>query len=217
MTYILPLLWITSCKPKYGTTLILEEVRPYRLKKTKSPLIASLASMEVWGTGWDIKRSAPDCSAKEFWEIVGRGRAIVPKLIRSLTDPTPTNVESPCKEEPLTVGELAYLALDEIIELRATILYLPQVCIIDGVRDPLTGEMAQCDPMLNDFFTDWKKDIFQLNVKGYYRASNFIYTQYPEDKLTQCQIENSIDGYWKYDDNGPYFSKIWVIDLMPQE
>ena len=41
MTYILPLLWITSCKPKYGTTP-LNEVRPYRLKKTKSPLIATL-------------------------------------------------------------------------------------------------------------------------------------------------------------------------------
>ena len=217
MTYILPLLWITSCKPKYGTTLFLNEVRPYRLKKTKSPLIASLASMEVSGTGWDIKRSAPDCSAKEFWEIVGRGRAIVPKLIRSLTDLTPTNVESPCKEDPLTVGELAYLALDEIIELIPTRLYAAQICTKRSVRDPLTGELAWCEPMTDAFFKDWYKDIFQLNVKGYYRVSNFIYTQHPEDTLTQCQIENSIDGYWEYDDKSPSFEYITVIEVVPQE
>jgi hypothetical protein len=60
--------------------------------------------------------NSPGCGDKIFWRVVQQKQAIIPLLIDKLSDPTTTSAVVPNFGGQWTVGDIAYSALQEIIQ-----------------------------------------------------------------------------------------------------
>lgn len=89
--------------------------------KSNDPLISLLPKMPA---------TKLDCSASVYWEIVAKGETYIPQLIEALTDTTLTNINRDCNDGKLSISDLSYFALEEIIELPHSIIFL-QNCTPD--------------------------------------------------------------------------------------
>ena len=155
----------------------------YNLPTTKDSLIAELANMQT---------DTLDCSANVYWQIVGKGKSYIPKLIESLTDTTPTNIYHRCKNEKLNIGELSYFALEEIGDFPAFVVTQIQFDEIE-LKD---GWYCWC--FYDYLFDNRNKKEYQDKVKSFYEKSQFEYVEYPDTLITDCMKNYSITGKYKW-------------------
>src|SRR5258705_13993762 len=69
-----------------------------------------------------IKSDSLDCSASIYWRIVAKGKEAIPYLFEKLLDSTTTKVQHPCKMKTLSVGDIAFLALNQIADFPAFVV-----------------------------------------------------------------------------------------------
>ncbi|MEZ5015183.1 MAG: hypothetical protein R2794_12915 [Chitinophagales bacterium] len=58
-----------------------------------------------------------DCGDALFWEIVQLGKDAIPDLIKKVEDNTGTQIPIPCRQDTLTQGMIAFMILEQIIEI----------------------------------------------------------------------------------------------------
>ncbi|MEL6562422.1 MAG: hypothetical protein AAFQ94_29905 [Bacteroidota bacterium] len=148
-------------------------------------LIAELANM---------KTDTLDCSADIYWKIVGKGKSYIPKLIKSLTDTTPTNVIHGCKNEKLNIGELSYFALEEIGDFPASVVTQIQFDVA-SIKNGWS-----CWNFYDYLFDNRNKKEYQDKVKNFYEKSQFEYVEFPEYSITDCIKQFKIKGRYKWQD-----------------
>lgn len=153
-------------------------------KVSNDPLIAKLAKMET---------DTLDCSADVYWEIVGKGKAYIPKLIESLIDTTSTNIYHGCKSKNLNIGELSYFALEEIGDFPAFVVTKIQFDVISINEDGWS-----CWSFYDYFFDDKNKVHYQSKVKSFYEKSKFEFEEHPDSIITNCMKKYSINGRYKW-------------------
>ena len=135
----------------------------------------------------EIKTDTLDCSADIYWKIIKRGKASIPFLIESLTDTTQTNIYNNCKKDKLTIGEVAYFALEEIAEFPAFKVTQIQFDVnSDG-----------CWNFYEYFFNPKNKKEYQVMIRKFYTENKYIYFKYNESELNNCQIKYKISGKFK--------------------
>lgn len=140
----------------------------------------------------EMKTDTLDCSAAIYWEIVGKGKEYIPKLIESLTDTTPTNIYHGCKGGNLTIGELSYFALEEIGDFPAFVVTRIQFDVIklmDGWR---------CWSFYNYLFNNHNKLEYQKKAKIFYQKSQFKFVPFPDSKITDCMRIYHIKGKYQF-------------------
>ncbi|TRZ42162.1 hypothetical protein DMZ48_14105 [Robertkochia solimangrovi] len=165
------------------TETLAEQKVDNRLPVTKDSLIAKLATMET---------DTLDCSADVYWQIIGKGKSYIPKLIGSLTDTTPTNIYHGCKKEKLNIGELSYFALEEIGDFPAFIVTQIQFDVIQ------INNGWHCWSFYDYLFDNRNKKEYQNKVKAFYEKSQFEFVEYPDSVITDCMKEYSIKGKLKW-------------------
>lgn len=134
-----------------------------------------------------MKTDTLDCTADIYWKIIKRGKASIPFLIERLTDSTKTNIYNNCKKDKLTIGEVAYFALEEIAEFPALIVTQIQFDVISN----------GCWNFYDYFFNQKNKIEYQKMVRKFYKENKFIYTKYNDSELNSCQIKYKITGKYK--------------------
>lgn len=153
-------------------------------KVSDDPLIAKLAKMET---------DTLDCSADVYWEIIGKGRAYIPKLIESLIDTTSTNIYHGCKSGKLNIGELSYFALEEIGDFPAFVVTNVQFDVIS-----LNEGGYSCWSFYDYLFDDKNKAEYKAKVKSFYKEARFEYIEYQDSIITDCMKKYSIKGKYKW-------------------
>lgn len=140
----------------------------------------------------NMKTDTLDCSANIYWQIIGKGKSIIPNLIESLTDTTQTNIYHGCKTEKLNIGELSYFALEEIVGFPTFVVTKIQFDVIQ-IKDEW-----HCWNFYNYLFDNRNKKEYQEKVKAFYEKSQFESVGYPDSLLTECMKENLIKGKYKW-------------------
>lgn len=64
-----------------------------------------------------------NCGDSLYWKIVQLGQEAIPYLITKVQDSSLTNIQIPCRESKLTVGTIAFMALDEIISIPYSFVF----------------------------------------------------------------------------------------------
>lgn len=155
----------------------------YNLNAQTDLLAKRIDSLITLDTNWR------ECNSV-FWRIVASGKPAVPLLITKLTDTAKTTAKDKCKYANLCVGDLAYLALKEIIPLPFF---------------TVTG--MQCDMIVNgcDQYCSWgyiedNRPKFQRQVRLWYATEekNFRLVQFTEREATPCYQFNHIIGHYEY-------------------
>lgn len=153
------------------------------LSSTKDSLIAELANMDT---------DTLDCTADAYWQIVGKGKSYIPKLIEGLTDTTPTNIYHGCKGASLNIGELCYFALEAIGDFPVFAVTKIQFDVID-IKDNW-----HCWSFYEYLFDDQNKKEFQDMMRTFYEKSQFKFEKYPDSVITDCMRNYSINGKYRW-------------------
>ena len=138
-----------------------------------------------------ISENHLDCSSRIYWQVVAKGKLAIPILIDKLNDTTKTNVSFSCKNAALNVGEVAYLALNEIAELPIFVITQKQFDVVEN----------GCWNFYKYLFDNKNKPHFQELVRNWYsiNQSNFEMKRIPVNTLSNCQIQYKISSrmIWK--------------------
>ncbi len=120
-----------------------------------------------------------------FWKIIARQKESIPLLIEKLDDTTMTAVKDKCKKNNLRVGDLAYLALEEIIPLPFFAVTGVQC---DVIKDGCVVGVFE--------YIESNRKKFKAQVYAWNRleSKNFIWRRYDSNHLTPCRFGNGIEG-----------------------
>lgn len=129
-----------------------------------------------------------DCAADVYWKIIKRGKASIDPLIESLTDTTETTIYDPCKKGRLTIGEVAYFALEEIAEF-------PAFAVTNIQFDYYNGD---CWSFFEYFFDHSNKHDYQNKVSTFYQSNQFTYSKFKKSELTACHLQYEIEGKYRW-------------------
>ncbi len=145
---------------------------------SQDSLISQLPSMQT---------THLDCTADVYWKIIKRRKASIVPLIESLTDTTETTIYDPCKNGPLTIGEVAYFALEEIAGFPAFLVTNIQFDYYNG----------DCWSFFEYFFDHSNKHDYQKKVWTFYQKNQLKYTKFKKSELTACYLMYEIEGKYK--------------------
>lgn len=146
---------------------------------SRDSLISKLPSM---------KTDTLDCSADVYWKIIKRGKESIPLLIESLTDTTMTNIYNRCKKGNLNVGEVSYLALEEIADFPAFVVTHIQFDVIsDG-----------CWSFTDYLYDNKNKPEYQKMVRTFYQPNSYVFKKYKKSELTDCYKMYGIEGEYEW-------------------
>jgi len=123
-----------------------------------------------------------------YWKIVAAKTDAIPLLIAKLDDTTPTTAKNKCKDGNLKVGDIAFLAL-------AQIMRLPIAAITQMQFDVM--EANGCQGYVFDYI-DANRSQFKTQVNAYYlqNKSKLKFQKYNSKSLNRCQRKNKILGYY---------------------
>lgn len=123
-----------------------------------------------------------------YWKIVVAKKDAIPLLIEKLDDVTLTNANNKCKTGNLRVGDIAYLALTQILNLPLFEITKQQFDVI---------ETNGCQAFVFDYIEN-NRPQFKKAVKNYYikNKSKFKLKKFNPKSLNKCQKENKIFGYF---------------------
>ena len=123
-----------------------------------------------------------------YWRIIKSGRKTIPLLISKMTDTAKTKAIGHCKKNFLTIGEVAYLTLKEIVDLPLFEITEIEFDVIDTIG---------CLIGFSDYLQE-NQQLFQNRVKKWYdkNKSRLVWKRYNSYDLTICQRENGILGYY---------------------
>lgn len=178
---ILPVCFILiliACRPA-GSKKTSETYTASTYLNSEDSLIAALSNMPC---------DTLDCRANTYWEIVGKGQAILPYLIDHLTDTGPTPIYHGCKGGNLNIGELCYFAMTEIGSFPAFVVTNIQFDVVDMKSG------WNCWSFYDYLFSDGNKTSYQKKASAFYQNSKFQFVPYPDSVITDCMRESSITG-----------------------
>ena len=146
-----------------------------------SDLRRSLLQVRQW-------REYPQCGDSTYWSIVKLGKPALPALIELIGDSSKTSIDRPCSKEKLTLGDLAFKIVDEIISLPLFEITRMQFCVIGG----------NCDLGFADGYLDFvarDRQRIMLQVKSWYEQND---GRIKEKRLSKhisndCRRANAID------------------------
>lgn len=139
-----------------------------------------------------LKTDDLDCSADAYWKLVSKGKESITALMEGLTDTTPTTIYHPCKEARLTVGDLCYLALEEIADFPAYAVTHIQFCTVEIREDGTT-----CPSYYDYIFENGNKADYQKKAKEFYEKATYRFENYSKSELTDCRKTHGITGKYK--------------------
>ena len=163
----------------------------------KSAIVEEIDSLKF------MKADSLNCNAKLFWEIVSKGKQAIPYLIERLDDSTLTNQSFHCKDSKLTVGDICYFAIDNIIELPEFYVFHIQFDVIDG----------DCWPFYYYLFDNKSKTEIKKSVQKWYSRNKRkykwekfnlppSYRSYPSHLLLwDCLERYRVKGRYMYQSN----------------
>src|ERR1051326_3531609 len=125
-----------------------------------------------------------------FWRIVARGKGAVPYLLDKISDTTVTNATYKCKNGFLRVGDLAYLALDNIIPLPFMAVTGMQCDVIESGCPPGVFEYIEGNR------EKFKKQIADWDNR---KQKKFRWVKYKNSEITDCYRMNRITGRYELD------------------
>jgi hypothetical protein len=134
-----------------------------------------------------VTGDAFDCSSL-VWRIVATKQDAIQILIDKLSDTTLTKATYKCTNTFLRVGDLAYLALDQILPLPFF---------------SVTG--MQCDVIENGCqvgvftYIETNRKKFNAQVQKYYdiKKNTMEWIQFDSNHLIPCRTMNNVKGYYK--------------------
>ncbi len=123
-----------------------------------------------------------------YWRIIKSGKSAIPYLIAKLPDTTKTRVAGYCKKEILTIGEVAFLALEEIIPLPLFEITKREFDIV---------EEGGCFTGFARYLSE-NQQTFYHQVKNWYKKikNKIVWKKYDDSDLEECQKLNGITGYY---------------------
>jgi|TARA_B110000261_G_C12969627_1_gene311949 hypothetical protein len=106
-------------------------------EKLKS--INQLPLVKKGKTNWNFKNlenttkdidTTIHCGDSAYWELIKMQKGIIPILINKITDRSKTNIPIPCSKDSLTIGGLAFLILEQIINIPNAQVTQMQWCVV---------------------------------------------------------------------------------------
>jgi len=140
---------------------------------------------------YSMKSTSLDCTADIYWKIVQGGAPYIPYLIDHLTDMGVTKIYNDCKKGNLTVGELCYFALEEIVDIP--------VYLITRVEFDLI--VNNCWNFYDYFFDNKNKNSYQNMVRIFFnlhQSTGFAFVNYKKEELKPCHNLYHISGKLKW-------------------
>lgn len=128
-----------------------------------------------------------DCES-DHWKIIAEGKAAIPLLIDKLDDATLTSATNRCKEGKLTVSDLAYLTLNQLMPVPLYEVTQRQFDVID-TNGCVSG-------VLEYIATD--RNRFKAQVKAYYEKNKtrLKLRLFDPEFITPCRKAHGIKGYY---------------------
>lgn len=125
----------------------------------------------------------------DYWKIIAYQKIAIPYLIEKLNDEHITNAKYNCKTENLKVGDIAYLALNEILNI-------PLFEVTNVQFDWF--ENNGCRGGLFNYIEN-NRNKFKEQVDQYYLKNKLKlkFVKFKKRDLTKCRIQNKINGYFK--------------------
>lgn len=139
----------------------------------------------------NLKSGNLDCSVKEYWELISKGKKSIPLLIENISDTTMSDVYNDCKKERLNVGELSFFALNEIVELPIYKITKIQFCVFDD---------QNCWSFYDYLFDNSKKIKLQTDLRNYFLKSKLIFKEYHKSEINDCMKKYSVNGKYYFDE-----------------
>jgi hypothetical protein len=137
---------------------------PYRILNYKGSKITSVS----WSCGDSL-----------YWQIVKLGKDAIPFLIKKTQDSTVTDIKIPCRAGKLTVGTMAFMALDDIISIPYSLVFESQwdACEIDcdfgypmGILEFINENPEEAHDKLVKWYDKYGQNIRREALKGTYQA-----------------------------------------------
>ncbi len=137
-----------------------------------------------------LKNQPFDCNSI-YWKVVASGKEAIPILIEKLTDTTPTQIKLTCKSANVKLGDICYVALEEIfnfpifyITKRQFDFYDEKGCRV-GVLDHLDSHRQEYKEQIENYYLRFKSDL--------------KYVKYDKSYKNICKEKNKISGYYDID------------------
>ncbi len=126
-----------------------------------------------------------------YWRILGTGKETIPFLIDRLGDTTLTQISLTCKQKNVTVGDICYEALTEIINIPLFYVTHQQFDFID---------QSGCQQSVFTYL-DNNRQKFKSQILTYYNKYKIElkFVRYSKDYKNDCKKKNKIFGYYDVD------------------
>ena len=129
-----------------------------------------------------------NCGDSLYWEIVQLGQDAIPYLITKVQDSTMTDIQIPCREINLTVGTIAFIALNNIIDI-------PNIIVFECQCDVF---MMNCDfeyPIgLLEYINKNPQEVHEKLMKWYEKYGKTIKKKkLKKSEQNVCQKKHGID------------------------
>jgi hypothetical protein len=117
------------------------------------------------------------CGDPIIWEVVSLGKDAIPFLIEMIKDSSDAKVTIECSVNGTRVGDLAFLVLEQIVNIPLAQVTGTQFCTVtdcggffmaDGVFYLLAENRSQFSAQINRWYTQSKKKIKLVDLKDNY-------------------------------------------------
>ncbi len=127
-----------------------------------------------------------------YWKVIAKGKDAIPALIHAVGDTTRTSTYHACKTTPLRAGDIAYLALGEIVAVPFFAITHHQLCVMDE-NDCMAG--------LFDYIEKHRSG-FQYQLNSWYSKEGptlkwYRFSSNDRKVLNRCYGLNEIHGMYR--------------------
>ena len=131
-----------------------------------------------------------DCSSV-IWRIIAHEKKAIPYLLEKLSDTTLTSTHLKCKLTDVRVGDLAYVALKEIISI-------PMFAVTKQQFDTYDGNGCQGRVYV---YIEENREKFKTQVKNWITNNMAAYrwVRFKPNELSACDRYNKITGMFELD------------------
>lgn len=123
----------------------------------------------------EIDEVSWSCGDSLFWQIVKLGKDAIPILINKVGDSTKTGIRVPCRNRNLTIGSVAFMALDKIVSIPAYLVFKIQWDVIkincdfgyaDGFLDYISERPVETRDKLAEWYRAYVKSMQLDSLKA---------------------------------------------------
>jgi hypothetical protein len=146
------------------------------------PLFYEVSELPKQYFNGDSSAIVNECGDAAYWSIVKLGKDAVPFLVSKIESASLTSVKHPCFDEMITEGVLAFILLEEILNI-------PYFVVFEMQYDVLEMNCKFPSGLLED--VRGRPEFFHDKLSSWYEKekNNYQLVEVEEEDRSDCQIE----------------------------